>query len=92
MELPPDFMQIPSRLNIAEEVVARHVRDGRADRPAVHHVDGSVTFGELEDMINRSGNALRQLGIGRGDRFVTRLPNSTAHLALLLGGMKIGAV
>ncbi|MGD2101435.1 MAG: acyl-CoA synthetase [Acidimicrobiia bacterium] len=92
MELPSDFMQIPDRVNLTDQVVSRHVREGRGDRPAVHHVDGSLTFGELDELTNRSGNALAELGIRRGDRFVTRLPNSISHLAILLGGMKLGAV
>jgi acyl-coenzyme A synthetase/AMP-(fatty) acid ligase len=92
MELPIDFMKIPSRVNLTEEVLTRHVREGRGDRPAVHHVDGSVTYGQLDSLTNQSGNALARLGVGRGDRFVTRLPNSIEHLAILLGGMKLGAV
>ncbi|MGB8361485.1 MAG: acyl-CoA synthetase [Acidimicrobiia bacterium] len=85
-------MKIPSHVNLTEEVLTRHVREGRGSRPAVHHVDGSVTYEELESLANQCGNALGTLGIGRGDRFVTRLPNSIPHLAILLGGMKIGAV
>jgi acyl-coenzyme A synthetase/AMP-(fatty) acid ligase len=92
MELPSDFMKIPTRVNLAEEVLTRHVREGRGGRPAAHHVDGSVTYDELEALTNQAGNALARLGIGRGDRFVTRLPNSIPHLAILLGGMKMGAV
>lgn len=92
MELPSDFMKIPSHVNLTEEVLTRHVREGRGHRPAVHHVDGSVTYEELEALTNRCGNALASLGVGVGDRFVTRLPNSIEHLAILLGGMKLGAV
>lgn len=92
MELPSDYMKIPSRVNITEEVLTRHVREGRGARPAVHHIEGSVTYEELESLTNRSGNALARLGVGKGDRFVTRLPNSIQHLAILLGGMKLGAV
>jgi acyl-coenzyme A synthetase/AMP-(fatty) acid ligase len=92
MELPSDFMKIPSHVNLTDEVLSRHVREGRGDRPAVHHIDRSVTFNELESLTNQSGNALTGLGVGRGDRFVTRLPNSIEHLAILLGGMKLGAV
>jgi len=92
VKLPPDFMKIPKQVNLTDEVLSRHVRDGRSDRPAVHHVDGTVTYAELDELVSRSGNALARLGIGRGDRFVTRLPNSIPHLAILLGGMKLGAV
>ncbi|MDQ3781892.1 MAG: acyl-CoA synthetase [Actinomycetota bacterium] len=91
-DLPADFMQIPPRLNIADAVVTRHVREGRGDRPALHCGDDTVTYAELDAMVNRSGNALTELGLGMGDRFAIRADNSLGYAAALLGGMKIGAV
>jgi len=90
--LPPDFMRIPHRLNIADTVVTRHVREGRGERPALHCGDDTVTYGQLDAMVNRAGSALRALGLAKGDRFAIRAPNSLDYAAVLLGGMKIGAV
>ncbi len=90
--LPPGFLEIPERLNIADRIVSRHVREGRGARPAVHCGEESWTYAELDEQCNRAGNALLALGVDRGDRFVIRAPNSLGYVAALLGGMKIGAV
>lgn len=91
-ELPPDFMEIPPRLNIADAVVTRHVREGRGHKTALHCDGDSVTYAALDAMVNRAGHALRAMGVGKDDRFVIRASNSLLYAATLLGGMKIGAV
>ncbi|MGI9110666.1 MAG: acyl-CoA synthetase [Gaiellaceae bacterium] len=90
--LPPGFLEIPERLNIADRIVSRHVREGRGGRPALHCGDESLTYAQLDERCNRAGNALLALGVERGDRFVIRAPNSLDYAATFLGGMKIGAV
>lgn len=92
LELPQNFMQIPPQLNIADAVVTRHVREGRGDRIALHCDGRSLSYAELEAMVNRAGNALLAMGLHRGDRFLIRAHNSLAYAATILGGMKIGAV
>lgn len=92
MELPPNFMQIPAQLNIADAAVTRHVREGRGDRTALHCAGQSVTYRELDTMVNRAGNALLATGLQKGDRFLIRAHNSFGYAATFLGGMKIGAV
>lgn len=91
-ELPPDFLKIPERLNIADCILSRHVREGRGERPALYCDGTTLTYSQLEERSNRAGNALRELGVGRGDRFVIRAPNSLDYAAAVLGGMKTGAV
>jgi acetyl-CoA synthetase len=65
-------------LNIAHEAVDRHAAGPHADRVALRWLarDGSVTeatYAELAASTNRFANALRQLGIGKGDRVFTLL-------------------
>ncbi|MCP9485728.1 MAG: acyl-CoA synthetase [Gaiellaceae bacterium MAG52_C11] len=90
--LPPGFLEIPERLNIADRIVSRHVREGRGGRPALQCEGASLTYAELEERCNRAGNALLTLGLEPGDRFVIRAQNSLDYAATVLGGMKIGAV
>jgi long-chain acyl-CoA synthetase len=47
---------------------------------------------ELNKTANKIGNALKKLGIKRGDRVVTQLPNCIEVLATFAGVYKIGAV
>ncbi|MGH9002247.1 MAG: acyl-CoA synthetase, partial [Acidimicrobiia bacterium] len=90
--LPEDYLSIPERVNITGTIVARPVAEGRGDRPALHIENRTVTYAELESLTNRFGHALAAAGVGRGDHFVVRSPNSVEYVVAVLGGMKIGAV
>lgn len=50
------------------------------------------TYGQFADRISRAGNLLRSLGIGKGDRVVTLLPNCMEHLEIYWATPSIGAV
>jgi len=50
------------------------------------------TYGEFDANVNRVGNALAGLGIGRGDKVGIMLPNIPEHLYAWLGTMKLGAI
>lgn len=91
-EPPPGFMDIPARLNITDAVVSRHVRDGGGNRTALHCDGHSLTYAELDAMVNQAGNALSAMGLVKGDRFLIRAHNSLLYAATFLAGMKIGAV
>lgn len=92
IELPPDYMQVPKRLNVADVVLTRQLRRGFGDRPALTDEHSTLTFAELEALSNRCGNALRARGIGRGDYVLFRAPNSREYAAALLGALKLGAI
>jgi acyl-coenzyme A synthetase/AMP-(fatty) acid ligase len=92
LELPDDYLAVPERVNLTGDIVTRHVAWGRGDRPALHLEGRTVTYGELETLTNRFGHALVSAGIGRGDRFVIRGPNSIDYVVAVLAGMKIGAI
>jgi acyl-CoA synthetase (AMP-forming)/AMP-acid ligase II len=69
---------------------ARHARY-RPDHCAV--VCGALryTWAQFDDYVNRWGNALRALGVGRGDRVATLLANTPELLATYWACAKIGA-
>ena len=50
-----------------------------------------ITWGELGQDLNRIANVLISEGIGRGDRVVVLMSNSTAALEIILGVVKAGA-
>ena len=79
-------------LNIADWLLDRHVREGRGDRIAVAGVGETVTYAELAGRVNRFGSALRELGVGSGDRVLLVLPDSSTFIVCFLGAAKIGAV
>src|SRR6266511_3367171 len=50
-----------------------------------------LTYLQFNDFVNRWANALAALGIGRGDRVATILPNSLELLATYWACAKLGA-
>ena len=87
--------RVPQRYNIAHQVCDKHA--GLASRPAMFYEseageEQTYTFGQLSTLSNRFANALRGMGVGRGDRVGIILPQrietGVAHLAVY----KLGAV
>ena len=55
--------------NVAVPFIDRHLLEGRADKVVIRTNRGvDVTYAGLAENVNRCGNALVDLGIGRGDR------------------------
>jgi crotonobetaine/carnitine-CoA ligase len=67
------------------------------DRPFLvfEDVAGQVrryTYAAFDAQVNRTARLLRDLGVGRGDRFTVHLPNCPEFLFFWFGGAKLGAV
>lgn len=86
------YLAIPDRLNIAQAIVDRHVEAGRGGRIAAYFGARPFTYAQLRELSNRFGNALRALGVARGDRVMLRLGTNLHTMVAVLGTMKIGAV
>lgn len=82
----------PDALNIADYLVARHVREGRGARIALMTAAGPITYSELDALVNRAGNMLRALGVLPEQRIVLLLHDGPAFYASFLGAIKIAAV
>ncbi len=72
--------------------VDKWVEAGLGKKAAIYFQDRTITFGELQAMANKFGNAIIKLGLNRGDRVVFRLPNSPEYYAAVLGCMKVGVI
>jgi len=70
---------------------SRHARY-RPDHPAVVFGDQRLTWSEFNQSINRLANALLNLGIRKGDKVATILPNCLEQLEVYWASAKIGAV
>jgi 2-aminobenzoate-CoA ligase len=82
----------PRQINVAEELVDRHVREGRENNVAVYFEDQTISYAELQESVNRMGNTLLDLGVEPGDRVVVRFPNRPEAVVSCLAAQKIGAV
>jgi len=82
----------PEELNAASELLDRNVAEGRGDRVALRYRTATYTYGELQQTVNKMGNALMKLGVKKGDRILLRFPNNPTAVAVWLATLKIGAV
>ncbi|MEV6070410.1 acetoacetate--CoA ligase [Nocardia sp. NPDC052001] len=92
-EMPGTKWFPAAQLNYVEQVV----RQARTDRPAILGVDedGSVielSWAELLSSTAAFARALRELGVGRGDRVAGYLPNIPQAVIAFLATASIGAV
>jgi benzoate-CoA ligase family protein len=83
---------LPEWLNIAELFLTRRLTEGRGERIALRLADRQVTFADLDQLANRFGNLLRDLGVRQEERVILALPDSAEYAATLFGILKIGAV
>ena len=90
MEAPR--ISIPEAYNAAADFVDRHVAEGRADKVALICGDRRLTFRQVQEMTNRAGNALLQLGVEMEQRVLILCLDCPEWVAAFWGAMKIGAV
>lgn len=70
---------------------------GRADRPALEHLDGdgtlrSLTFGQIEARANQMAHELVARGLARGDRLCVHLANRVEFIDLFLACVRLGVI
>jgi 2-aminobenzoate-CoA ligase len=88
----PEFQSYAQQFNPTEELLGKPVAAGRGDRTAVLFEDQKFTYGQLLAQANKFGNALRQLGVEKGDRVILRTPNIPPALVANFGILRLGAV
>ncbi|MBN8463968.1 MAG: acetate--CoA ligase [Dechloromonas sp.] len=84
-------------VNIAQLTVDRHAASARGDQPAFRflNADGgrsSLTYRELARLSDRFGNALKALGVGKGDCVFMLCGRRCELYVAALGALKVGAV
>ena len=62
------------------------------DRPALLSGPATLTWAELDELVDRAAGALRGLGLAPGDRVVLQLGNSVDFPALYFGALRAGLV
>ncbi len=89
----PSGLRFAPVFNAAVAFVDRHLQEGRADKMAIRTNRGEeVTYGELAANVNRCGNALLGLGIGRGERIIMIVKDCPEFLYAFWGAIKAGLV
>ncbi|MGN6756253.1 MAG: acetate--CoA ligase, partial [Thermomicrobiales bacterium] len=95
-QLPYAKWFVGGKLNASVNCLDRHVQAGRGDRVA-YYFEGepgdrkTVTYAELLDEVCRCANALKELGVKRGDRVVIYMPMILELPIAMLACARIGA-
>ncbi|WP_376099590.1 acetate--CoA ligase [Roseomonas sp. CCTCC AB2023176] len=85
-------------LNLSVSCLDRHVESGRGDQVAViwegddPKADSKVTYCQLLERVCRLSNAMKSLGVARGDRVTIYLPMIVEAAVAMLACARIGAV
>jgi acyl-coenzyme A synthetase/AMP-(fatty) acid ligase len=88
----PRHPSIPSRLNVAREVVDRPIAEGLGSRPALLYDRGALTYGELKSRVDALARGFKKLGVERRELVLVRMSNSPEFAAAFLALVKIGAL
>jgi 2-aminobenzoate-CoA ligase len=90
--VPEEFADTPMELNLADFLLDRHVREGRGGNVAIKFMDKTVTYAQLQEQVNKFGNALKDAGAEAQDRIGIRLVNSPQAIVAIFAIEKIGAI
>jgi acetyl-CoA synthetase len=86
-----------AKCNITHNCLDRHVRGARKNKVAYiwageDATERQITYGQLFDFVCRTANALRSLGVKKGDRVVIYMPLCIEAVATMLACARIGAI
>ena len=98
LEWEPPFAQwfVGGELNVSYNCLDRHVAAGRGEKVA-YYWEGepgdraAITYADLLDRVQRCANALKELGVGRGDRVAIYMPMIIELPIAMLACTRIGA-
>jgi benzoate-CoA ligase len=85
-------METARQYNAAVDLVERNLAAGRGGKTAFIDDEGSCTYAELAERVDRAANALRGLGIEREQRVGIAMLDCCDWPALFLGAIKAGIV
>jgi acetyl-CoA synthetase len=83
-------------LNVSYNCVDRHVEAGLGDKVAYHWIGEpgdtrTITYADLAAEVSRCANALRELGVGKGDRVAIYMPMIPELPIAMLACTRLGA-
>ncbi len=95
-ELPFAKWFVGGELNVAYNCVDRHVERGLGDRVAYHWIGEpgdtrTITYADLQRDVSRAANALKELGVRKGDKVAIYLPMIPELPIAMLACARLGA-
>jgi benzoate-CoA ligase len=84
--------EFPERFNMADYFLYHNLEAGRENKTCLYFRDETYTYGDAVRMANRTGNALRKLGVEMEDRVLIILPDCPEFVWTWFGASRVGAV
>ncbi len=85
-------VDLPDIYNAATTFVDDNIVQGRGKKIAIYYQDQQFTYQDVFERVNRTGNALKELGLEIENRVLLILPDSPEFAFSFFGAIKIGAV
>jgi benzoate-CoA ligase family protein len=83
---------MPRDYNAAVDFIDRHLAEGRSNKIAVRDDRGAYSYAQLNERVNRAGNALRWLGVEPEHRVAICMQDTIDFPSLFWGAIKAGVV
>ena len=65
----PTKIEFPPEFNVSVPFIDRHLDEGRKEKIIIRTTsDEEVTYGQLSERVNQSGNVLKNMGLNSGER------------------------
>ena len=81
----------PERFNLADVLLDNNVSK-HGEKTAIYFEDRRISYKELQAMVNRFANALRELGVEKNDRVMLKSPNVPEYIVWNFACWRIGAI
>jgi len=89
----PAKIEFAPEFNVAVSFIDRHLQEGRKDKVIIRETGGEeITYGQLAERVNQSGNVLKNLGLNSGDRLLMMVKDSAEFFYLFWGAIKAGII
>ena len=83
-------LNLPDIYNATTTFVDENIAQDRGGKVAIYYQDQKITYQEVFEKVNRTGNALKNLGIEIENRVLVILPDSPEFAYGFFGAIKIG--
>ncbi len=84
--------EIPDFFNATDFFIDRNIRQGRGHKAAIYTDYRNYTYNEIQKMVNKTANAMRDLGVRIEDKVMILMLDIPQFYAMFWGSIRIGAV
>ncbi|HEX7998377.1 MAG TPA: benzoate-CoA ligase family protein [Pyrinomonadaceae bacterium] len=85
-------IEFPEKFNMSDYFLYHNLEEGREGKVCLYFEDQTYTYGETARLANRTGAALRELGLRQEERVLIVLPDCPEFVWTWFGASRIGAV